>query len=246
MLKFIGLDNIEHIEIHNKNNKLIVDWIERDSVINSAESEMNHLINKTEQAILSSAKNNFSRSYLVKNSLNPIIKILRLLFVEENFSIGLIEPKNRKYVNFLNNLNFLEFDGKNIRLGKEIDKYYLYNKDLKEAEKLHSILGEILEQGHSFLKTEMRINHLDPFLRITNANFFPSSLKNEKLHFEPKDFKRSMINLYGKSKSTSDIHNYLKELELVDVFEVDEGYYCPSDSIWDSYQNKIKKVGISF
>lgn len=246
MLKFIGLDNIEHLQVFNKDDKLVVDWIDRDSILDSAKNEMNHLINKTEKAILSSAKDNFSRSYLVKNSLNPIIKILRLLFVKEGFSKDLIESKNRKYLRFLNNLNFININENRISVGKEIDKYYLYDKEIEETEKLHSILGEIIEHGHSFLKTEMKINHIDPFLRITNANFFPSSLKNEKLHFEPKDFESSMKNLYGKSKRTSDIQNYLKELELVNVFDVEDGYYSPSETVWNSYKNKIKNVGVSF
>lgn len=246
ILKFIGLDDIGMIDVSFEENKFVVDWAERDLITNSAEYEMNNLLSRTEKAVLYSAKKNFSKSYLVKNSINPIIKILRLLFVEEGFSIKKIESEKRKYVDFLNNLNFLELDENKIYPGTEMEKYHLANRKIEETEKLHSILGEILEQGHSFLKTEMKINHLDPFIKITNANFFPSSLKREKLYFTPEDFNKSMKNLYGKRKSDSDIQNYLKELEEVDVFEVEGGYYFPTEDIWDSYQTNLDNVGFSF
>ncbi|MGM0509723.1 MAG: hypothetical protein ACQESD_01160 [Thermoplasmatota archaeon] len=242
VLKFIGLKDLDALEVNKKEGKYVVDWIEKEDLINSTEAEIRRLINKTERALLNTAKKNFVQASILRNGLNPIIEVTGALLKYNEISKNLLNQHESNYLDFLNNLNFIDIKDSKVIPGKEINKYYLNSKTkIDEQELLDTILSEILEKGYPFLKEKMRINHLTPFIRITNSNLFTSSIKGERLHFDVKDFIRTEKTLYGKGKTHSEIKtlNYLRELERVNVFDVEDGYYISNEEIWDNYNESI-------
>ncbi len=247
ILKFIGLNDIESIEVVRRDGKYIVNWLDKEEVAKGVDAEMRHLVDRSEKAILNITKQRLVRTSILRNGLNPIIEIIGLLIREGEFKKREVAQNNLEYLKFLKNLNYIDLEDSTVFGGKELNKFYLDKEDnLSETELIDIVLGDILKDGYPYLKEMMRIKHVTPFLRLTNANLFPSSIKGERVHFQLDDFIRSEKTLYGKTKVNPRIKtlNHLNELERVGVFDVEDGYYVANEGVWEDYRMETPSLAI--
>jgi hypothetical protein len=246
----IPLRDIKAIPIMRENHKFYIEFPDREEVLQKVSVRHHALISSAEKALLRTTRQNLATIPLVRTGLNPILEIITAIVKHMDKDVALRTKdvgEQRRYLPFLEDLQFIKIVKEDIRPGPEVDKYVLTPgfKRSKSTKIIDAILGEVIENGFPYLKNEMKIQHLTPILRTANICYFNSFLKNDRVRLSGDDIISSYQKLYGNRAFKGRLKTlaYIQALSDAEIFEeVKRDVYSPMEDNWRAFKKETKAM----
>lgn len=250
VIKFIDVDNIATLEGEVVANKRYVISLEsRESVTEGFEDEKQNLRESLGEAMARATYDKIAQSPAVENQLNPIKQLLRWTRLYHPASYQKVkdaqdkeDEKTLTYVQTLESLGFIRFDGKYLYAEEPLNKYDLNQISTKEFNE--QILGEVVERGYHHLSEKLGLNILRHLPKYANGYYFDAIEKEDpELYLDLDSIKENIIDLYG---SQPNLHQWvlrdkMDELVSLDILEESDDYYFASKNTY--YDVREKAVG---
>ena len=194
------------------------------------------LVRRAENLIIRSGARDLIRIPKVQNGLNPIKEILLSLNeldeipVEDVLSRKTNREQMQRYVDMLRGLGYIiERDGM-LHPGEELEKFRVAGvEDLREE-----LLADVVHRGFHYLRDELSIYILNPYLELANSYYLPSLLADEAVLMRAEDIESYYIRWYGRSRRKPMYQIFANLMEIAgagllkrtgDLFEADEGFF---------------------
>jgi hypothetical protein len=205
------------------------------------------LVRSAENALIDSMGSKLIDIPKVQNGLNPIKEILLALI--ELGEIPVSELRKRKgkdrsqqYMQFLEELHFINVDNNTVYPGNEISKYSL--AELNAPEINATILNDVLTKGFRFLSEDLKIYILTPYLELTNAYYLQSLYADKLLHLRYNEISRHYSEMYKRAKKKPDYQNLanLVEMRHAQIIQGKQGVFYGYDELFEGFQEHMPTI----
>jgi len=233
ILTYIPISGIGTASLKREGNTYHLAIKDRAAIFREFNKKRTDLVKRAENLIIRSGARDLIRIPKIQNGLNPIKEIL--LSIRELDRVPVKDILSRKdnreqmqrYVDMLSNLGYtVERDGM-LHPGEEMEKFEVAGvKNLREE-----MLADVVQRGFHYIRDDLRIYIMNPYLELTNAYYLPSLLAEESVQMKAEDIETYYIRWYGRSrrKPMYQIFSNLMEIAGVgllkrrnDTFEADE------------------------
>jgi len=239
--RFISIYSIGTLKAEDLGKKIKVDIPDIAELQRKFNTEIQNIYRKSEIALLKTIHDNLVQIPLIQTAMTPIRVILEK--VEEKGevlpteSFGYHNPKKvNKYVEFLVGLDFLKVEDNKIVPGCELNA--IRSMDIPPKVFHKKVLSSVLNKGFAYIQEYLHLTLITPFIRLSNAYFFPSYQSNKLLEFGVKDFVDSHYDIYKIKKSRDKIASqlsYIVEQEI--LYESRKGFYIGQPEIYESFSH---------
>ena len=206
---------------------------DRASIFREFNKKRMDLVKRAENLIIRSGARDLIRIPKVQNGLNPIKEILLSIReldrvpVKDVLSRKDNREQMRKYVTMLSNLGYtVERDGM-LHPGEEMEKFEVAGVgNLREE-----MLADVVQRGFHYIREDLNIYIMNPYLELTNAYYLPSLLAEEPVQMRAEDIETYYIRWYGRSRRKPMYQIFANLMEVAgvgllkrrrDTFEADE------------------------
>jgi hypothetical protein len=241
ILKFIQVKDLLAIRSVKKINEIKIEMPSREDIQKRYLDRKKELILRSENILINEYAGNFVKIPYIQIGLNPIKQIFVSLLdfgsitLEEIFSSNnRKKERTRKYIDFLENTDFIIVDGGEIFPGEEFHKYDL--SDIRMDENL--LLKDVLIRGFRFINEELRIRILTPYLEYANAYYLQSHYADEILKMHYKEIYRHYNEMYSRNKQFYKVYADLKELSKNNILVNNGEVFSGTESTLDLFRQK--------
>jgi hypothetical protein len=233
VIKFIDIDDIAELSGYKHKDGYKISLSSREEVSEALQDKKEQLRENLSNATVRATYDKIAQTPAVENQLTPIKQILRWTrlyhpapFKQVKKAQDKDEDKTYRYVETLETLGFVRFDGENIYAKDPLDKY-----DLEEisTEKFNEkILAEVVERGYKHLSEQLGLNILRHLPKFANSYYFDAVEKNDpNLHLDLEAIRSNIRNLYGYQSGLHEwvLRDKMDELVSLGILSNDEEYY---------------------
>jgi len=245
-IRFIPIRDVFSIKIQKKRNCYKIQLPTRSNIYSDFLMKQSSLISKAENALVSATAKKLIRLPKIQNGLNPFKEILFSLNRLQEIPINQINQRYkskpwmvRKYLNFLSGMDYIVIEKEFIYPGNNLSKFDLQNQNGQDDILL---MAELLENGLHFLKKEMKINILAPYLQLSNSYYLPAAWAGENVAMNENDIMSSMKGIYPRFKGHTlyQVANYMYEMTKENIFETKGDTYIGNNEVLQTYLSNFK------
>lgn len=239
-IRFIKYKNVHTIQGSIDKESNIKLSFDKNRISENIDSKEKVIKAKIENIILDEIYPKLINISLVKDHFRPIYSILHTIFTKHKFEEIDLKgiPNNKKervkkYLKFLSEINIIR------KLSKE-ETYIQGNipiqiqealKTNDESSVLSRTFGFILKNHRKYLKDQLNLRMLDPYIKVITTYYFisknigkPIEINSDYLSGEYKEF-------YGSKIGTNKLSLYLEDLYRADVLNKEENNYLGNASL---------------
>jgi hypothetical protein len=111
------------------------------------------------------------------------------------------------------------------------------------------IMGEIYSRGYSYMRKELHLTGVVPYLRTTHSYYLPVHKYGKLLAFNGKSMATNLATYYPMSRKYMNdlvtVNNWLFELHDAQVMEKQEDCFIGREEIRESYEQNIRRFAFS-
>jgi hypothetical protein len=221
---------------------------ERVGIFKTFNRKKRDLVRRAENLIIQSGADKLVDIPLVQNGLNPIKEILFALNEMDRIPVRevLARKKNKtqmkRYIDMLKSLRYVDEEDGVLHPGSELEKI-----NIVSADDFHrAVMTDVIRKGFPFIREELNIYILNPYLELTNSYYLPSLLAREKVQMEADDIFHYYIKMYGTSRRKPIYQVAANLVEMVDVglLKKDGGLFEGDDELFTSLTDNFGVSGI--
>lgn len=236
ILTYIPISGVGTASLEQEGGTYHLSIVDRVEIFKAFNKKRLDLVRRAEDLIIRSGARALIRIPKIQNGLNPIKEILLSLHELDTVPIKdiLSRKENReqmqRYVDFLKGLGYaIEKDGA-LHPGEELEKFEMTGIDNLREE----LLADVVQRGFQYLREELKIYILNPYLELTNAYYLPSLLADETVQMKAEDIEGYYLRWYGKSRRKPRYQIFANLMEVAgvgllrrtgDIFEADEDLF---------------------
>jgi len=247
LLTYIPITGLGTASIKKEHGTYRLTVPDRDDIFKEFSKRKRDLILRAENLLIESATSRFIDIPNIQNGLNPIREIL--VSLNELDEIPLRDILSRKenkrqmqrYVDMLASLKFIILRDDMLYPGEEMEKFKMVGSSDIEG----VILTDVLDRSYHFLRDELNIYALTPYLELTNAYYLPSLLAEEKVHMGPKNVYHYYIRMYGNQRRRPlyQVVASLIEIAKVGILAEKDGIYTADEDLFYSLRKGFAAAG---
>ena len=242
-LKYISINSVFNIKAKKFPTGYNIKIPDRNEIHKDFTNKKENLTRLAEQALLTNIGEKLVKLSKVQNGLNPIKEIILNLYDVGELSVNEIyrrktKEKGKKYLDFLKSLNYIEIKNEKVIQGNQMTKFDLVKSTLHDIDK---ILLEILKRGYKYIKTELNIYILTPYLELANAYYLKSFFAEKLLNMNVIDIERHYSELYKRytKKPTYQINANLLEMNEVEIIQRQKDGYIGYDDVFSKFKDNF-------
>ncbi|MDV3276989.1 MAG: hypothetical protein LYZ69_00805 [Nitrososphaerales archaeon] len=245
-VKFLTLRDLGEIRLTDDNR---IEATPREELVERLRSRLEQWRETAQQIILSTSSEELAPLGAFKDSINPIVLVIRWLAKKGKHEITneqlTKEPDPRKMLRWI---NFLV----DIKLLQRSDRGFTYSNLFTEMEKetagegtehfVNHVVAYIMKDYYHMIRQVFRVSRFETYLHMATCYYAPS-IQAERMLYRNED---SLLRLYHKwySKSFSDLRlsSILDELEHQKIMTWVDDYWYGSSEIWSRIQPLISTI----
>ncbi|ELY97446.1 hypothetical protein C481_20391 [Natrialba asiatica DSM 12278] len=233
VIKFIDIDGIAELTGEQVDSRYKIQIKSREEVSEGLTREKRKLREDLGDAMARATYDKIAQTPAVENQLNPIKQILRWTRLYHPASFEDVrdaqdkdDGKTLQYVQTLETLGFIRFDGKKLYAEDPLNKYDL--DDISTKKFNEKILGEVVERGYKQLSEQLGLNILRHLPKFANGYYFDAIERNDPdLHLDLDSIRSNIVDLYGYQSGLHDwvLRDKMDELVSLKILDDEEDYY---------------------
>ncbi len=222
----------------------------REDISKEMNASRSKVTENSENTLLRSIGSKILNIPSILNQMNPIISLLDGVLNTSSISVDDFKDTGNlmRYVEFLEDLQIIRVENDLLVPGRIMDQSL--DDDMSDGEIYTALLDEIVGKGYTRMFTELHMTHLQPYIRMTNANCMTSLLEDEPLKWNWKLYGQYLDRIYSmrRMKKGSIVAN-ATQLNRAGIMEshrarrVDTMYSCKRD-IFDDYSVSVRRAGV--
>jgi len=240
ILKYISLTSIFNIKAKKVSSGYSIEIPDRNKVHKEFINKKANLVKLAENTLLINIGDKLIKLSKVQNGLNPIKEIIYNLYDVGEIPVKEIykrksKEKGQKYIEFLLSLNYISIEKDKIFPGNQLAKFDLLRSSLKNID---AVLIEILKRGHQYLKENLNIYALTPYLELANSYYLKSYFAEKLLNMNANDIEKHYSEMYRRytKKPIYQINSNLLEMDEVEIIQKEKDGYIGHDDIFTQFQ----------
>lgn len=247
IITYVPIRGVGNISIRKEGGKYHLTIPERAGIFKTFNRKKRDLVRRAENLIIQSGADKLIGIPMVQNGLNPIKEILFALNEMDRIPVKdvLARKKNKvqmkRYIEMLKSLRYVdEMDGI-LHPGSELEKFNIVG-----AEEFHRlIMTDVVQKGFPFIREELNIYILNPYLELANSYYLPSLLAREKVQMEADDIFHYYIKMYGTSRRKPKYQVYANLVEMVSVglLQKESGLFVGDEDLFTSLKDNFGMTG---
>jgi hypothetical protein len=242
-LKYISINSVFNIKAKKFPTGYNIKIPDRNEVHKDFINKKENLTHLAEQALLSNIGEKLIKLSKVQNGLNPIKEIIINLYDVGELSLNEIyrrktKEKGKKYLDFLSSLNYIIINNEKVLPGNQLTKFDLVKSTIQDIDK---ILLEILKRGYKYIKSELNIYILTPYLELANAYYLKSFFAEKLLNMNIIDIEKHYTELYKRytRKPTYQINANLLEMNGVEIIQKQREGYIGYEDVFSKFNENF-------
>lgn len=250
-VKFIRRENVFQGYFEDGDFGKVLILPSRDEMKESIKKQKLRSIERSEGAVLESAGSRILKIPQVKNQMNPIYEIITNLLYSESVKrshFNWTREKMDRYLDFLSDLGIVRASQDSIVPGPAMERNM--DTDMDYDDLYEEMIGEVVEKNMIQVMYGLNMTHIQPFIRMGNANCMMSLFENSALRWDSDLYRFYMGRIYpGKKDSKSKIISNASTLSQVGIFDKeiiagrDAIFYC-KDEIFNEYSNSARAASL--
>ena len=203
----------------------------------------------SERSLLMSAGSRIINIPSVRNQMNPIFEMVNSVLrsktsgVERSAFKGWSDAKLNRYTGFLGALDIISAEGTKITEGKAMRSI---DRSMGVMDIYDELLSQMVSSSAKYMIAKLHMTHLDPYLRISNANCMTSFIEDFPLEWNWKKYEFYLKRIYGVNTSRIKIESNVTMLSspsvrvLTEKPHSDETVYSCNDEVFAKYKEIAK------
>lgn len=251
-VRFVRRDNVFQGYFEEGDFGKILVFPDRDYIKKNIEKQKIRSIERSEGAVLESAGSMILRIPQVKNQMNPIYEIVSNLLYSGSVKRDHFNWKMEKmdrYLDFLSDLDIVRVCKDEISPGPVMERNM--DSDMDYDNIYERMIGKVVEKNMVQMMYSLNMTHIQPFIRMSNANCMISRSEESALKWNPSKYLFYINRLYpGKKKGEiSKIISNAATLSQVGIFskermdDRDTMFYC-KDEIFGKYVRSCEQAAL--
>lgn len=208
------------------------------------------IIEKSQQVLLPTLYTKLVHVPEVNMAMSPLRKIL--IFLEKHGSISPADlgrrlageegDKGRRYFTLLSDLDFVKKeDGKYVP-GAEMSR--LKANEIQPPELYEQILADVIEKRSKYLHEVLHLTMMVPFLRWSNAYYFPSYEAGHLVEMENQDLVNNYRRFYSMKHEPMTEMNQIQRILDIKVLSMKGDYFAGEPEIFHNYVMNADRAAI--
>jgi hypothetical protein len=208
------------------------------------------IIERSQQVLLPSLYTRLVHVPEVNMAMSPLRKIL--IFLEKNGSISPTDlgrrlsgeegDKGRRYFALLADLDFLKKEENKYVPGSGMSK--LAADEVEPPELYERILSDVIEKRSKYLQDVLHLTMMVPFLRWSNAYYFPSYEAGHLVEMENGELVNNYRRFYRTKHEPMTEMNQIQRILDIKVLSMKGDYFAGEPGIFESYSSNADKEAI--
>ncbi|MCJ7506155.1 hypothetical protein MUP05_06780 [Candidatus Bathyarchaeota archaeon] len=208
------------------------------------------IIDRSQQVLLPSLYTRLVRVPEVNMAMSPLRKIL--IFLEKRGSISPTDlgrrlaggegDRARRYFTLLADLDFVKREGNEYVLGSEVGK--LRAAEVQPPELYERILAEVIEKRSKYLHEVLHLTMMVPFLRWSNAYYFPSYEAGHLVEMENGELVSNYRRFYQMKHEPMTEMNQIQRILDIRVLSMKGDYFAGEPEIFRNYSADADNAAI--
>lgn len=243
-LKYVCIDGVFSISASLDENKMIIEWPDREDIADKYQDKRKTLVMQAENAIILNIGKNLVNIPKIQNGLNPIKEILVSLYDLGQISLLDVQKRKKKercqeYIKFLMDLDFIVLENETIYPGNQMTKYDAGDFGIKEVQT--ALLGDVLIKGLRVISDSLKIRILTPYLELSNTYYLHSHYANTLLHLDHEEISRHYMEMYRRSKKQLpyQLNSNLIDMKTAKILNGSHGTYYGYDEILEGFSSDL-------
>jgi hypothetical protein len=238
IITYVPIRGVGNATIRQEGGRFHLTIPERAGIFKTFNRKKRDLVRRAENLIIQSGADKLVDIPMVQTGLNPIKEILFALNEMDKIPVKevLSRKKNKvqmkRYIDMLKSLRYVDEKDGILHPGSELEKFNIVG-----ADKFHRlVMTDVIQKGFPFIREELNIYILNPYLELTNSYYLPSLLAREKVQMEADDIFHYYINMYGTSrrKPKYQVAANLVEMVGVGLLRKEGGLFEADDVLFSS------------
>jgi len=238
-----AVDNIFSVDVINEKDQFEILMPDFEFINESMRKKYSIQMFQSETTLVEIAHSRFVNIPTVKTTLSPIYRIFECIDKEGKVSITDIThrkgPKKVKsYLNFLVQIDFLTTEGENYIPSVKYKKYLK-----SDPRNIDNVISGVLESGYEYLQEYFHLTLLKPFVRISNAYYYPSQKFGDRLQMNDILLKDYFKRIYCQNRNLDQLRFQVKQMKDVNIFEPQQDFIVGDEQIYKDYTQSFCNVG---
>jgi hypothetical protein len=258
VLKFIKSDRLGTLNVVKERGKFFLEMEARDKIITEMDKNLDAGFIRSENAILKSTEENLVNIPQVQTSMSVLGKIIRWVNRENHIVPAQVpcRPSKRtpqvakanRYLRLLRDLRILAQEGDAYVPGPTMKD--MADRSSDNADIFHQVMAEIYSRGYTYMRKELHLTGIVPYLRATHSYYLPSHSYGQLLSMTGERITENLVHFYpGSQRYANDeitVNNWFDELDEVNVLVRDSKFLRGNEDIMKSYESNLRASSSRF
>ncbi len=243
-VKFLTLKDLGEIKLTNDNHIIATP---REELIERLQSRLRQWQEMAQEIVLSSSADELARLGALKDSIAPIVVVVRYLASKDRHEIT-DEQVEREHGTTLKWIEFLV----QIKLLDRTDSGFTYSSLFAQLEKetadkgveefVNHVVAYIMKNYYNTIRQVFRVWRFETYLHAATCYYAPSIQAGRMLHRSEESLMALYHKWYSKTYSILRFQSILQELKNQGVLTQVDGYWYGSNEIWGRLKPLIQTI----